>query len=374
MKKIFLITVSLIFISIINSCSTGCSEKESKKQQTTVAGKSDTDSSSTVKIVNNKIIKDTVFVKVPEKNNAKIPSLNAWNNKSQNKIKAFIKNITDKNSKSFISKTDRIAAFDLDGTLWPEKPVYFQMEFVFDRIKSMYKDHPEWKRDKLIQAVLKRDLEKIRRYGTQGLLKLSRITQTGMTTDKYCKIVKQWIDTARNPETGMKYKDMAYLPMLQLIKYLKHYGFKVYMVSEDGSGFLKPWVKEVFDINPENVIASRRVLTLQEENGKIVLFRESDIEFVNNRENKVVSLQQIPGKKPVVVFGNSDDDYYMMKWTAQRSGSTLVGIIHHTDKKREWAYDKDSRIGRLNKVLKVAAKNNWFVVDMKNDWKKIYTK
>lgn len=238
----------------------------------------------------------------------------------------------------------------------------------------MYKDHPEWKRDKLIQAVLKRDLEKIRRYGTQGLLKLSRITQTGMTTDKYCKIVKQWIDTARNPETGMKYKDMAYLPMLQLIKYLKHYGFKVYMVSEDGSGFLKPWVKEVFDINPENVIASRRVLTLQEENGKIVLFRESDIEFVNNRENKVVSLQQIPGKKPVVVFGNSDDDYYMMKWTAQRSGSTLVGIIHHTDKKREWAYDKDSRIGRLNKVLKVAAKNNWFVVDMKNDWKKIYTK
>jgi len=325
--------------------------------------------------VQTKVIYDTVYIKVKSKKETvkeKAPSLSAWSPEKRKKIERFVKSVSDKGSKSYLNPADRIAVFDNEGTLWPEQPVYFQLEFMFDRIKAMAKDHPEWKKDKLIQAVLNDDIKKIKRYGGQGLFKLSQITQSGMTTEEYRKIVLDWINKAKHPETGKRYRDMVYLPMSQLIDYLKHYHFKVFLVTEGGSGFLSPWSEQVFGIPPEYILASLRRLEYTEQDGKHVLIRDPEILYINNDENKVISIEQRIGKRPVVAFGNSDSDIPMLEWTSENQHKHLVGIIHHTDAQREWAYDKDTKIGKLSKGLKLAQDKGWMVVDMKNDWKKIY--
>ncbi len=364
----------LTLLIVVSWFFSGCGTKKTKTKEE-ITEKADTVITRDEKTkVITKTIYDTVFITTTyeKSKKKKAPSLDAWNTKARKKIESFVNEVTNPKSKNYVMPTDRIAVFDNEGTMWPEKPVYFQLEFMFDRIKAMAKDHPEWKKDKLIQAVLENNLKKIRKFGGEGLYKLSAITQSGMTTDTYSKMVKQWINTARHPTKKMLFKDMTYLPMVQLVRYLKHYDFKVFLVTEGGSGFMRPWIEEVYGIPKENIVASRRKLTLSEQNSKLVLIREPEIEFVNNYENKVISIGQQLGGKPVVAFGNSDGDLDMLRWSAERKGKSLVGIIHHTDAKREWAYDKDSKIGKLDKALKTAEKNHWFIVDMKNDWKKIY--
>jgi phosphoserine phosphatase/gas vesicle protein len=374
--KFLLLTA--VFIVIISGCESNKKKKESKEEtiENIITDTIVIKDSTTKEIV--KIVYDTVKIKItepvakPEKKTK--PSLKTWNDKVKNSLESFVESITDKNSKSFIEPKDRFAVFDMEGTLWPEKPVYFQMEFIFDRIKDMYPEHPEWKKDKLINAALNKDLNKLKRFGAEGLFRLSTITQSGMTTEEYENIVKQWIDTAKCEQIGKLYKEMAYLPMTELIEYLKHHDFKVYLITEGGSGFVRPFMEEVFCIPQENVIASLRKLTYEKRNGKHVLIREPEIVFINNNENKVIAIAQVIGRKPVIAFGNSDTDNEMFEWISEREGKSLIGIIHHTDDIREWAYDEDSKIGKLDNTLKEAEKKNWLVVDMKNDWKEIYKK
>ena len=353
-----------------------CGSQKTKKEEV-VGTKSDTVVSINSKTHEvTKIIHDTVYVKttIEKSKKKKAPSLSAWNKSAKKRITDYVGSVTNINSKSYLEPSDRIAVMDMDGTLWPEKPLYFQMEFMFDRIREMRKDHPEWKKDKLIQAVLDRNIKLLRKFGNSGLFRLSKITQTGMTTEQYSKIVTKWINTAKNPATGKLYKDMIYLPMVQMIKYLEHYDFKVFVVTEGGSGFLRSWIEGVTGIPAENVVASRRKLEIWKNKGKIELLRDPELEFVNNKENKVIAIQQDIGKVPVIAIGNSDDDIPMLDWTSQKNGKTLVALVHHTDAKREWAYDEDSKVGKLDKGLKLAANNGWFVIDMKNDWNKIYIK
>ncbi len=371
-SRFIIITAVFSIISIMFSCGT----KKTKKSEV-VETKSDT-----VTVVNKsthtitKTIHDTIYVEttIEKTKKLKAPSLNAWNNSARKKITSFVKSVTDIKSKNYLEPSDRIAVMDMEGTLWPEKPVYFQLEFMFDRIKEMAKDHPEWKKNKLIKAVLSNDLKSVKKFGSEGLYKLSTITQSGMTTDEYNKIVLKWINNAKHPTKGMLYKDMIYLPMLQLIEYLKHYDFSVFIVTEGGSGFLRPWVEDATGIASDNIVASRRKYTYSKSGGKIVLIRDPEIEFITNKENKIIAIQQNIGKVPVIAIGNSDDDIPMLEWTTQRKGKTLVALIHHTDANREWAYDKNSSVGKLSKGLKLASEKGWFVVDMKKDWGKIFMK
>ena len=375
--------ISLAFLLIVILVFTGCESCSNKKKETRTIIKEKID---TVVVENTKekeiikVIYDTVFVRADttreeikkEEKREEVP-LPSWNDTDTKKrILDFVKSVTDKNSPSYVPQELRIATFDQEGTLWPEKPFYFQIEFMFDRIEEMAPEHPEWKKNKLVKAVLNRDVEKIQRFGAEGLFRLSTLTQANMSVAEYNKIIFKWINTAKHPETGMLYKDMVYKPMIELFSYLKNNGFKVYIITESGLGFVRPWVEQVYGIPKEQVIGSRRRLKWDEQDGKHFLMRDPEILYINDRVNKVISIEQIIGKRPLLAFGNSDNDIFMLQWTTEGKGKRLGGLIHHTDAAREWAYDKDSKIGHLEKGLQLAPKNNWLVVDMKKDWKVIY--
>jgi hypothetical protein len=382
MKKILsfalLTAISLYMLTSCESCS-----RKKNKPKTIIKEKVDTI------VVHNtkekevlKVVYDTIFVEVDSvkdtikpKETIKAAPLQSWKDtKTKRRIIAFVKTVTDKNSLYYVKPSDRIAVFDQEGTLWPEKPLYFQIEFMFDRIKQMVPEHPEWKKDRIVKAALERNQEKIKKFGGEGLFRLSMLTQSNMTVKEYNTIILNWINNSKHPETGKLYKDMIYKPMVDLFSYLKENKFKIYIVTESGYGFIRPWVEQIYGIPKEQVIASRRRLKWQEVNGKHVLIRDPEILFINDKANKVISIEQIIGKRPILAFGNSDNDLFMLQWTNEGDGKNLVGIIHHTDGEREWAYDKDSKIGRLDKALTEAKDNDWVVVDMKNDWAKIYSK
>ncbi|NOX86775.1 MAG: haloacid dehalogenase-like hydrolase [Chlorobi bacterium] len=303
-----------------------------------------------------------------------IDFLPSWNNtKSKETIINFVKTVTTVGSKSYVAPENRIATFDNDGTLWSEKPTYFQVEFVLYRIKQLAPRHPEWKKDKLIQAALNHDLETMRKkYGAKGLVKLMAIAEEGITTDEFEKIVKKWITTAKHPITGKLYTEMVYQPMLELIRYLQDKDFKVYIVSGGGIDFMRVWAESVYGIPREHILGSIGKLEYEKVKGKPVLIKSSEILFVNDGAGKPMSIHQFIGKKPILSFGNSDGDIQMLEWCDANKNNNLPAFIHHTDAKREWAYDRNSRIGTLNKGLDEAAKKDWLVVDMKKDWKVIH--
>ncbi len=300
--------------------------------------------------------------------------LPSWSDtKTKNRIIDFVKTVTAKDSSDYIEQADRIAVLDNDGTLWSEQPTYFQIEFVLYRIKQLAPKHPKWKKDKLIQAAIKHDLKTLRKkYGAKGLGKLMAITQSGMTTDEFERIVQNWIKNERHPITGKLYSEMVFQPMLELIGYLKDNGFKVYIVSGGGIDFMRAWTKDVYGIPKEKVIGSYQELEYKKVNKKPVLIKMPDILFVDDNEGKVKAIHRVIGKKPVIAFGNSDGDLQMLEWCSANRHKSLSAFIHHTDAKREWLYDRNSPIGRLNMGLDEAVKKGWLIVDMKKDWKYIH--
>ncbi|NPA35502.1 MAG: haloacid dehalogenase-like hydrolase [Chlorobi bacterium] len=303
----------------------------------------------------------------------KYDPLPSWNDtKSKERIISFVKSVTSPGN-DFIPPEDRIATFDNDGTLWSEQPTYFQVEFVLYRIKEMAPDHPEWKKNKLIQAAINHDLKKLReKYGARGLGQLMAITMAGISTDELNILINTWMKNARHPVTGKSYSKMTFQPMLELIKYLQANNFKVYIVTGGGIDFMRAWATEVYGIQPENIIGSYSGLKYEKKNGKPVLIKEAKIIIINDGPEKAKNIHRFIGKKPVVAFGNSDGDLQMLEWCAANKYKNLPAFIHHTDNKREWAYDRDSRIGTLNGGLDEATKNKWLVVDMKKDWKVIH--
>ena len=302
--------------------------------------------------------------------NAILPS---WNDtKTRQRIVNYVKAVTTQGN-DFIPPEDRIAVFDNDGTLWSEQPTYFQVEFVLNRIKKMAPKHPEWKKDKLIQTAVNHDLKKLReKYGAKGLGRLMAIAQSGITTAEFDVIVKNWMKTARHPITGKPYTKMTFQPMLELLNYLRSNNFKVYIVSGGGTDFMRAWATGTYDVPPENIIGSYSALKYEKKNGKPVLIKEATTIIINDGPGKAKNIHRFIGKKPVIAFGNSDGDLQMLEWCASNKYKNLPAFIHHTDRKREWAYDRNSRVGRLNAGLDEAAKDGWLVVDMKNDWSVIH--
>jgi len=291
---------------------------------------------------------------------------------SRKEIIEFVESVTDKNNLQYIEPEDRIATFDNDGTLWSEQPLYFQFQFAIDRIKSMATQYPEWKQDTLFKAVLEDDVETVLHSGKKGLMKIMMTSHAGMTTTEFEQIVKDWINTARHPTTGKLYKEMVYQPMLELIDYLKSKGFKIFIVSGGGIEFMRPWTEEVYGIPKDQVVGSSIKVKFEMKENQPVLIRLPEINFNNDKEGKPVGIHQHIGRRPVAAFGNSDGDLQMLQWTDAGDGKQLLVYIHHTDNEREWAYDRDSHIGRLDKGLDEAMEKGWTVVDMKKDWKRIF--
>jgi hypothetical protein len=299
--------------------------------------------------------------------------LPSWNNTEAKKaVVAFVEKVTQPGSPDFVPVAERIATFDNDGTLWAEQPMYFQAFFAFDRVKILAPQHPEWKEKEPFASVLKGDINSALAGGEHVLLEMVMATHAGMTTGDFEHIVNEWIGTAKHPKTGRPYTEMVYQPMLELLEYLRENGFKTFIVSGGGIEFMRPWTERVYGIPPEQVIGSSIKTKFELFDGEPELIRLPAINFIDDKEGKPVAINQHIGRRPIASFGNSDGDLQMLQYTAAGSGVSFCLYVHHTDAEREWAYDRQSHIGRLDKGLDEAGAKGWTVVDMKNDWKIIY--
>ena len=299
--------------------------------------------------------------------------LPSWNNgKSKSSILEFVAKVTKEGTPNFVPQSERIATFDNDGTLWAEQPLYFQFLFALDRVKDMAPQHPEWKTKEPFASLLKGDLKGALAGGEKSMLEIVMATHAGMTTEEFEAIVKEWISTVKHPTTKRPYTEMVYQPMLELLAYLRQNGFKTFIVSGGGIEFMRPWVEKVYGIPPEQVVGSSIKTQFELRDGKPVLVRLPAVNFIDDKTGKPIGINEFIGRRPIAAFGNSDGDQQMLEWTAAGSGARLMLIVHHTDDKREWAYDRKSSIGHLDKALDEAQAKGWTVVDMKNEWKTIF--
>ncbi|QUJ68344.1 haloacid dehalogenase-like hydrolase [Photobacterium sp. GJ3] len=299
--------------------------------------------------------------------------LPSWNDTAtKQQIIQFVEQTAESNSPQFVPVPERIAVFDNDGTLWAEQPAYFQLLYAVDQVKAQADKHPEWKTEEPFAAILKGDMEGVKKSGMAGVMKLVMATHANMTTDEFSQRVDQWMKTAKHPVTNKLFTDMVYQPMLELLNYLRSQGYKTYIVSGGGVEFMRTWAPEVYGIPPEQIIGSTIKIEYKLVEGKPVLTRLPEMDFIDDKEGKPVNIQKIIGRRPVIAAGNSDGDLAMLQWTKAGAGPRMAVLVHHTDAEREWAYDKESAVGRLEKALPVAAKEQWIVIDMKQDWKRVF--
>jgi hypothetical protein len=287
-------------------------------------------------------------------------------------IVAFVDRVTTAGSPDFVPVPERIAAFDNDGCLWAEQPMYFQAFFIFDRIKQLAPQHPEWEAQEPFASVLKDDVNSALAGGEHALMEMAMATHAGMTSDEFEQIVEKWLATAKHPATGRPFTEMVYQPMLELLAYLRANGFKTFVVSGGGIEFMRPWTEEVYGIPPEQVVGSSIKTKFELRDGRPVLVRLPELNFIDDKEGKPVGINQFIGRRPIAAFGNSDGDLQMLQWTSAGEGPRFCLYVHHTDAEREWAYDRESHIGKLDKGLDEAAEKGWTVVDMKRDWSRIF--
>lgn len=303
-----------------------------------------------------------------------VDPLPSWNDTAAKKsIIQYVQQTTTPDSKQFIPVSDRIATFDNDGTLWAEKPAYFQLYFALEQIKEKASQHPEWKTEEPFASVLKGDLEGIKKSGTEGLIKIVMASHTGMSSEEFDASVKAWLKTARHPDSQRPFTEMVYQPMLELLHYLQQNDFKTYIVSGGGVDFMRAWASEVYGIPKEQILGSSVKTEYKLVNGKPTIMRLPEINVNNDKAQKPLTIQTYIGKKPAIAVGNSDGDLEMLQWASSAEKPTLAILIHHTDDEREWAYDKASSVGKLDKALIQAQKDNWNVVDMKQDWKRVFS-
>jgi hypothetical protein len=305
---------------------------------------------------------------------AQIPDpLPSWSDgKAKQSVIEFVAKVTKKGSPDFVPPAERVAAFDNDGTLWAEQPMYFQAFFVFDRVKALASQHPEWRDQEPFASVLKGDIKAALYGGEHALLEMVMATHAGMTTEEFERIVTDWITTAKHPNTGRLFTEMVYQPMLELLAYFRVNGFKTFIVSGGGIEFMRPWTERVYGIPPEQVIGSSIKTKFEMRGGRPVLVRLPELNFLDDKTGKPVGINSHIGRRPIAAFGNSDGDLQMLQWATAGLGRRFAVYVHHTDGEREWAYDRDSSIGRLDQGLEEAKKSGWTVVDMKVDWKVIY--
>jgi hypothetical protein len=299
--------------------------------------------------------------------------LPSWNDTATKKaIVTFVERVTKAGSPDLVPPAERIATFDNDGTLWAEQPIYFQLAFALDRIKALAPMHPEWKDKEPFASLLKGDLKGALAGGEAAIFEIVTVTHSGMTTVEFEQIVQEWISTARHPVTKRLYTEMVYQPMLELLAYLRANGFKTFIVSGGGIDFMRVFAERVYGVPPEQTVGSSGKLNFELRDGKPVLMKMPELNFNDDKAGKPVGIQMHIGRRPIAAFGNSDGDLQMLEWARGGAGVRFALLVHHTDAEREWAYDRASSIGRLDKALDTANALGWTVVDMKNDWKQIF--
>ncbi len=299
--------------------------------------------------------------------------LPSWNEgPAKQAILDFVAKVTDEGGPDFVLPEQRIATFDNDGTLWVEQPMYTQIVFAFDRVKAMAPAHPEWKTTEPFEAVLANDYKAVFAEGEKAGMKLMMLGHANMTPESFQQIVVDWLATAKHPRFQKLYTDLYYVPMVEVLQYLRANGFKTFIVSGGGIDFMRPWTDRVYGIPPEQVVGSAIEVKYEVIDGTPTLMRIPEANFVDDKAGKPVGIQRFIGQRPILAFGNSDGDFEMLQWTTAGDGPRLGLIVHHTDAVREYAYDRDSMVGRLIRGLDEAHEQGWILVSMKDDWKKIF--
>jgi len=304
---------------------------------------------------------------------AQADPLPSWNDgAAKARIVGFVQAVTTEGSKDYVPPADRIAVFDNDGTLWAEQPAYFQLLFAIDRVRALAPKHPEWKTKQPFKAVLDGDMKTLAAAGEKGVLELVMATHAGMTTDEFAAVVRDWLATARHPKLGRPYTDLVYRPMLEVLAYLRANGFKTYIVSGGGIEFVRVFSEARYGIPPEQVVGSSVKTKYEVRDGKPVIVRLPEIDFIDDKAGKPVGIHKFIGKRPIAAFGNSDGDFEMLEYTNAGRGARLAMIVHHDDADREYAYDRKSGVGRLDRGLDEAGKRGWTVISMKDDWRQVF--
>jgi len=299
--------------------------------------------------------------------------LASWNDTpTKQAIIDFVSQVTTPGSQRFVPEPERIAVFDNDGTLWSEQPLYFQFTFALDRVRTMAPKHPEWQDEAPFKYVLQDSMQKVLSGGEHALLELIMATHAGMTTEEFAQTVREWLRSARHPRFDRPYTDIVYQPMLELLRFLRSNGFKTFVVSGGGIDFMRPWTEEVYGIPPEQVVGSSIKTVFEMRPEGPVLVRQPQVDFIDDKAGKPVGIHKFIGRRPLAACGNSDGDLQMLQWTTAGAGPRFALLLHHTDGEREWAYDRQSPVGRLDEALDEAETHGWTVVDMKRDWKIVY--
>ena len=299
--------------------------------------------------------------------------LPSWNQgATKDAIKEFVEDVTNEQSQNFVPVKDRIAVFDNDGNLWSEQPAYFQLFYTIDEVKARAPEHPEWYTTQPYQSVLEDDMNTLASFGEHGLIELVMATHAGNTAEEFESMVAEWLAKARHPRFDRPYTDLVYQPMLELLAYLEANEFKNFIVSGGGIDFMRVWVEDVYGIPRDRVVGSSIQTEFVLEDGHAEIRRLAVMDFIDDKEGKPVGINRFIGRRPIFCSGNSDGDLAMMQYTDSREGPSFMLYLHHTDAEREWAYDRESHIGRLDKGLDEAAERGWTVIDMKSDWKVVY--
>ena len=291
---------------------------------------------------------------------------------SRTAILQFVSSVTTSGSADFVPPAERIAVFDNDGTLWSEQPMYFQLLFALSELKRLAPQHPEWATEQPFKAVLEGDKKAFADSGMDGVMKVVMATHSGLDTEAFNANVKAWMSTAKHPQTGRPFTEMVFQPMLELLDYLRANQFKTYIVSGGEVGFMRAWAEQAYGIPPEQVIGTTLVTEYRYNNGKPEIMRMPKLMFNDDKAGKPESIERIIGRRPILAFGNSDGDLQMLQWAAGGTGKRLMGIVHHTDAQREYAYDRQSHIGTLDKALDQGQQDGWTIVDMAKEWSSIY--
>jgi phosphoglycolate phosphatase-like HAD superfamily hydrolase len=300
-------------------------------------------------------------------------ALPSWNEgAAKQAILKFVAEVTTPGSPHLVPAEQRVAVFDNDGTLWAEQPLYIQIAFMLEEVKAAAPNHPEWKDNPAFKALIAHDMKALAALGMKPVLQLLGAANSGMTTVEYDESIRTWLATARDRRFKVPYTELVYVPMRELLAYLRSKGFKTFIVSGGSIEFMRPWAEQAYGIPPEQVIGTITDVAFSLKDGQPVLTRQPKIDFLNDGPGKPVGIYRVIGRQPIFAFGNSDGDLQMLQWTQGGKGARFMGLVHHTDAEREWAYDRQSKIGKLDKALDAAAANGWTVVDMKNDWNKVF--
>lgn len=241
-----------------------------------------------------------------------------------------------------------------------------------DRIKALAPNHPEWKDKQPFKAILEGDHKALAAAGEKGVMELMAATHAGMTTDEFEQTVRDWVATAKHPRFQQLYTECVFQPMLELLAYLRTHGFKTYIVSGGGVEFMPPWTEKVYGIPPEQVVGSSGKLKFELRDGKPLLRKLPQIDHIDDKEGKPVGIRKYIGRQPIMAFGNSDGDLQMLQYTAGGSGPRLMLLLHHDDATRDYAYDRESHIGKLDKALDEATKQGWSIVSMKKEFRQVF--